>query len=400
VNKIIKGVQKMNPFISVGIAIITGILFGKLANKLKIPAVAGYVIAGLIVGSSILNIVDAEVLQKTSFLSDFALGIIAFNIGNELKISVIKKLGKSILIIALFESLTAFIFVTGIMLLLKQGIAASLILGAVSSATAPAATVMVLKEYKAKGPLTTTLLGVVAIDDAICLMIYAVAASVAKIFIKQESITLHKIFILPLLEIILSLVAGIALGILLTYLIKISKKETELLPFTLGTIITLVGIAIKFNLSPLLSAMALGITVVNSSSGSRRAFSAMEHFSPPIIATFFILAGARLDIFLIPKLGLIGFAYLIFRILGKVLGASFGAWVAKSPLVIQKYIGFGLLSQVGVAIGLAILVDREFAGTQLGTLVLTILLATTIITEIIGPISTKNAIIKAKETNS
>ncbi|WZL74205.1 cation:proton antiporter [Clostridiaceae bacterium 35-E11] len=389
----------MNPFISLGIALIVGILFGQLMNRFKVPAVAGYVIAGLLLGTSGLNIVNGEIIEKLSFLSDFALGIIAFNIGSELQVSVIKRLGKPIFIIAFFEASITFILVTGVVLLLKHDISTALILGAVSSATAPAATVMVLKEYKAKGPLTSTLLGVVAIDDAICLMIYAIASSIAKVFIKHEVITVYKVLLHPIMEIVLSILLGTLLGILLTYLLKLSKKEGELLPFITGTIILLVGMALKFHLSPLLSAMALGVMVANISSNSRRAFASIESFSPPIIAAFFTLAGSRLDISLLPHIGVIGIAYLIARMMGKILGASIGGILSQAPPSVQKYIGFGLFSQVGVAVGLAIVVSREFPGTALGSLVITILLSTTIFTEIIGPMATKSAIIKAKEAN-
>jgi len=389
----------MNPFISLGSALIIGVLFGQLINRFKIPAVAGYIITGLILGISGLNIVSSEIIGKLSFLSDFALGIVAFNIGSELEASIIKKLGKSIFIIAIFESIIAFILVTTVMLLLGLNIPTALILGAVSSATAPAATVMVINEYKAKGPLTSTLLGVVAVDDAICLMIYSIAASVAKVFIKHEVITYSKVLIHPIIEIVLSLAVGILLGIVLSYLLKISKKEGELLPFITGTIIFLIGVTTKFHLSSLLSSMALGVTVTNVSSQSRRAFTSIERFSHPIVTAFFILAGARLDITLLPHIGIIGVAYLVFRIIGKITGASLGAFISKAPIQVRKYLGFGLLSQVGVAVGLAIVVNKEFSGTDLGSLVITILLATTIITEIVGPIATKNAIIKAKEIN-
>ncbi|MCT4605996.1 MAG: cation:proton antiporter [Marinisporobacter sp.] len=389
----------MNPFISLGIALIVGILFGKLMNKFRVPAVAGYIIAGLLLGTSGFNIVNGEMIEKLSFLSDFALGIIAFNIGSELQLSVIKKLGKSIFVIATCEALAAFVLVTGITYLLTKNISTALILGAVSSATAPAATVMVLREYNAKGPLTSTLLGVVAIDDAICLMIYAIAASIAKVFIKHETVTIYKILVHPIMEIVLSILVGAVLGIILTYLVRISKKEGELLPFITGMIILLVGVATKFHLSPLLCAMALGVVIANISSNSRRAFSSVESFSPPIIAAFFTLAGARLDISLLPHIGIIGVCYLLFRIIGKILGASVGGVISNAPNVVKKYIGFGLLSQVGVAVGLAIVVNREFPGTELGSLVITILLATTIITEIVGPLATKNAIIKAEEAH-
>ncbi|NOH15524.1 cation:proton antiporter [Clostridium cochlearium] len=389
----------MNPFISVGMAIILGVLFGKIMNKFKIPAVAGYVIAGLVLGVSCLNLISGEMSEQLSFIGDFALGIIAFNIGSELEYSVLKRLGKPIFIIAFFEAIFAFILVTLVTILLGEKIYTALILGAVASATAPAATVMVLNELKAKGPLTSTLLGVVAVDDAICLMIYAIASSLAKVFINHTSINMYSLIYLPIKEIVLSVLSGFILGILLVYIINRLHKDSEIQIVALGFIITLTGIAMKYNLSPLLSCMSLGIAVSNLCAHSNEVFSTIEKFDSPIITAFFVLAGARLNISLIPKIGLLGICYLIFRIIGKVSGAYVGGIISKAPKVVKKYIGYGLFSQIGVAIGLAIIVSREFKGTGLDVKVLTILLATTIITEIIGPISTKQAIIKAKEAN-
>ncbi|MBS7527555.1 cation:proton antiporter [Fusibacter paucivorans] len=389
----------MNPFIRIGIAIIFGVLCGKAMNKLKVPSVAGYIIAGLILGVSGFNLLNADAISQFSSISDFALCIIAFNIGSELELSVVKKLGRSIFVIALCEALGAFFFVTLISYALTQKPEVALILGSVSAATAPAATVMVLREYGAKGPLASTLMGVVAVDDAICLIIYAMAASVAKVFVNHDVITLNKVLFLPLEEIIVSIVVGCLMGIVLTYLLRLSKKDMEMLPFIIGALLLMDGMATTFHLSPLLSAMSLGIIVANLSSKKHKAFSLIENFSPPIIAAFFILAGARLNIFYIPQIGLLGIAYFLFRIIGKVSGASLGATISKAPKVVKQYIGFGLLSQVGVAVGLAITVSREFPGTDLGTLVVTILLATTIATEIIGPMMTKYAITKAHETN-
>lgn len=389
----------MNPFISVGMAIIVGVLFGKIMNKFKIPAVAGYVIAGLVLGVSGFNVINGEMSEQLSFIGDFALGIIAFNIGSELEYSVLKRLGKHIFIIAFFEATFAFGAVTLVTLLLGEKIYTALILGAVASATAPAATVMVLNELKAKGPLTSTLLGVVAVDDAICLMIYAVASSLAKVFIKHTSINIYSLIYLPIKEIVLSILSGFVLGILLVYIINRLQKDSEIQIVTLGFIITLTGISMKYNLSPLLSCMSLGISVSNLCAHSDEIFSTIEKFHSPIITAFFVLAGARLDIRLIPKIGVLGICYLVFRIIGKLSGAYVGGIVSKAPKTVKKYIGYGLFSQIGVAIGLAIIVSREFKGTGLDVKVLTILLATTIVTEIIGPISTKRAIIKAKEAN-
>jgi Kef-type K+ transport system membrane component KefB len=392
-------VTSLNGFIIVGTCLLVGILLGKLMIRFNIPSVPGYIIAGLILGVSGFKIVNGDNLENFAFISDFALGIIAFNIGSELNIKVLKKMGKSILIIAVCESLGAFTLVTSIMLLLKQPIETALILGAVSSATAPAATVMVLKECKAKGPLTSTLLGVVAVDDAVCLMIYSIAASVAKVFVNHEVVTINKILIHPIMEIVFSIIAGGILGVILAYLLQKARNNTELLSFVIGIIVLLVGLSQAFHLSPLLACMSLGIMIANVSSSANKVFRSIESFSPPIIAAFFVFAGARLDISLIPHIGLVGVLYLTFRVLGKVLGAALGGKLSKAPSVVTKNLGFGLISQVGVAIGLAITVQHEFAGTDLAVLVLTVLLATTILTEIIGPILTKKAIIRSGEAN-
>jgi len=389
----------MGDFISLALALIFGVLLGKAMNKMNMPAVGGYIIAGLIIGVSGFNIVNEQVIEELSFISDVALGIIAFNIGSEFKIQEMKKLGKNIFIIAFCEAMGAFVLVTGIMLALGQDIPTALILGSISSATAPAATVMVLKEYKARGPLTSTLLGVVAVDDAISLMIYAIAASIAKVFLKHEALTVSKVIIHPITEILLSIGVGGLIGIVLCYLLKKAKNESEVLTFVIGSIVLIVGVALQFNLSPLLCAMATGIMVTNVSSKANKAFNILEKWSPPVTAAFFTLAGSRLDVSLIPKIGLLGVMYLLFRIVGKVGGASVGATISKAPAQVKKYIGLGLLSQVGVAIGLAITVGREFPGTPLGEIVITILMATTIITEIIGPVATKMAIKKADESS-
>lgn len=387
----------MNHFISIGIALVVGVLCGKVMNKFKVPAVAGYIIGGLLLGTSVFKIISPEMISEMSFISDFALCIIAFNIGSELEFPVIKKLGKLIFIIAFCEAIGAFLLVTIVSYLITKDPAIALILGSVSAATAPAATVMVLRELNAKGPLTSTLLGVVAVDDAICLIIFAMAASVAKVFVNHEVITLQKVLLLPIEEIGLSIIAGGILGLALTVLIKYSKSDRELLPFIIGMLLILDGAASLFGLSPLLSAMSMGIIVANVSPKKSRAFNLLEEFSPAIVAVFFILAGARLNIAYIPQIGLLGVAYFIFRILGKIGGASLGAVISKAPINVKKYIGYGLLSQVGVAVGLAITVNREFPNTPIGNIVVTILLATTILTEVIGPIATKYVIVKSDE---
>ncbi|WP_058486232.1 cation:proton antiporter [Defluviitalea phaphyphila] len=389
----------MNALLAIGIALISGYIVGKLIQKAKIPAVGGYIIAGLVIGKSLLHIVPDTMLNALSPVSDVALGLIAFSIGGELEWKTLKKVGKSIPIIAFFEAFTAFVFVTSILLIVGLDLPSALLLGAVSSATAPAATVMVLNELRAKGPLTSTLIAVVAIDDAICLMIYAIASSISKVlFSHADNISWGKTLVAPVEEIFFSLLLGSLVGIGFVFILKIVKESHEILVVAIGTILILSGIASKLGLSALLTCMAMGTMIANFSNHKRRVFSILDNISPPVYTAFFVLAGARLDVHLLMKIGLYGVVYTIFRILGKVLGASIGATISKSNSVVKKYVGFGLLSQVGVAVGLAMVIAKEFAQYgEIGSMVITILLATTVITELIGPLCTKYAVIKSGE---
>jgi Kef-type K+ transport system membrane component KefB len=389
----------LNVLLAIGIALGTGYTMGKLIQKAKIPAVAGYIIAGLIIGKSLTNVVPDSMLEILSPISDIALGFIAFSIGGELEWHTLKKVGKSIPIIAFFEAFTAFALVTGVLLLLKVELPTALLLGAVSSATAPAATVMVLNELKAKGPLTSTLLAVVAIDDAICLMIYAVAASVAKVLFEHAgAISWGKTIGGPIEEIAFSFIAGAIMGFVLTQILKFIREPHEMLVVVIAAILVLSGLATKYELSPLLTCMAMGTMISNFSPQKRKVFAVLENIVPPVYTAFFVLAGARLDIHLLTQIGWYGVAYTIFRIIGKVSGASVGAMLSGSKPIVKKYVGFGLLSQVGVAVGLAMIISKEFAQYgNVGSMVITILLATTVITEIIGPLCTKYAILKSGE---
>jgi Kef-type K+ transport system membrane component KefB len=307
-------------------------------------------------------------------------------------------LGKSIVVIAVCEATAAFLLVTLVMRFFVSWPTA-LILGAVSSATAPAATMMVLREYRSRGPLTSTLMGVVAVDDAICLMIFAVASSVAKVLIDHGTLTVSRLVVAPLEEILFSVGAGFLIGIILIQLSKRVRNDAELLTLVVAAALLITGTAEQFELSELLCAMAAGVTVTNGLPvvPARRLFSVSDQFTPPVILAFFVIAGARLDIHMIPQIGIMGLVYLVARIAGKLGGASLGGFLSKSPLVVRKYLGYGLLSQVGVAVGLAIVVSETFAGTQIGSMVLTILLATTIVTEVVGPAMTKHAIMTAGE---
>jgi len=394
----------MNVLLTVGIAIILGFTGGKLAKQLKIPMVTGWVIMGVIFGGSILGVFREDILQKVEIISDLALGIIAFSIGGELTVSNLKRLGKSIAVIVICESTGAFLFVSIITFLISRQLYTALILGAVASATAPAATVMVINEVKAKGDLTTIIISVVAIDDAMALIIYAFASSFAKIFISSgATITLGAVFINPIKEILGALFIGFIIGLLISLLGRWMRSRSDFFTLMVGAILLSLGLSSHFHLSALLTNMALGMTVANFAPRSSRSISnTWQIVTPFLYIAFFCLAGAHLNIKLLPQIGLIGLAYTGARMAGKICGASLGAKLSHAPQVVQKYIGFSLFSQVGVALALAIVVGRDFggygtAGKYLAVMVINILLFTTVITETVGPYLTRRALIRSGE---
>lgn len=398
----------MNSLVVLGIATLAGLFAGYIFNKAKIPMVAGYVVVGVLLGSSVLGIFTPQILGQVSIVSSLALSFIAFVIGEELEFNSIKRLGKSIILISVFEALAAFILVAAVMQFWLHKLHFSLLMGAVASATAPAATLMVLRETHAKGVLTTTLMAVVAIDDAIALILYSFAASIAKSLMlhSNNGFTTSAILLKPGIEIIGSLGLGIGCGFLLSYFAKKAKNQNDLLLLLVGFVLLNTGTAKYFHFSELLANMSLGITLCNRLPGlSRRIFNLTTVITPPLYCMFFVLAGAHLQINLITNIGLLGLVYTLTRIVGKVGGAALGGIISKAPEMVRKYLGFGLLSQIGVAVGLAIMISYEFPvnkygqeGLQMSTLIINILLFTTIITEVVGPLMTKYAVIKSGES--
>jgi len=394
----------MNQYILIGIIILTGIVFAIISEKIRLPSVAGYIVGGIILGQIFLYFTKINLMKDLSLFSTIALSFIAFNVGGELKLKDIRVLGKSILYIVLFETSLAFLFVSSSIYLLSKNIPLALILGAVSAATAPAATVMVIDQYHAKGPLTTTLLAVVGLDDAAALIIYSFALSIVKVILTPDvHMNIAITVIHPLLEIFGSFLLGTILGIGAgIYLRKRNTSKIENLAVPIGLILLTTGISQIFHFSGILANMAVGFVLVNyAAHKSEWFFKNLREFAPPFYIIFFVLAGTRLDIHLLPKLGVLGLAYLLFRIGGKVTGASFGAYISNAPATVKKYIGFGLLSQVGIAIGLAVIIYNELIvfknGYKLANITINILLATTIITEIIGPILVRHGLTKAQE---
>ena len=401
--------MELNTLLYLGISLAIAYGIKKLVDKLHIPSVTGYVIIGIIIGKSIFGFLNAKVINEFSVVSDLALAIIAFTIGVELNKTTLTKLGSSIIVIAFCEGFAAFLFVSAIFYIMQPDkLYRALIFGSVASATAPAATVYVIQQYKAKGPLTSTILGVVGIDDAIALTIYVFASLFAQSMLLKTHLSIIRVIITPLYKISLSIVIGAALSFGYILLFKKTRFHDDLLIGIGATILLGMGISEYLKLSELLTVMTLGSILVNTDQMlANRSKKAVETFSPIILPLFFMYAGARLDATLITKIGIMGLIYTAARFGGKIVGASFGAIVSKAPNVVKKYIGFSLLPQVGVAVALSLAVQKKFGtgafgkeGIEMATIVINILLFTTIITEVVGPLLTRATLTKAQEINA
>lgn len=386
-----------------GLMIGCGFIGGKISKRLKFPSVVGYLIAGLLLGPSFLNIFNLELLDNMGIFNDFALGLVAFIIGSEMRMSTLRKMGGGIITIIFSESLLAFALVFAGVYFLTHKIYLALIFGAMAPASAPAGTAVVLQEYKAKGPLTNALYAVVGLDDGLAIMIYAFAAAFAKISITGTSESFLRIVQEPAIEIIGAIALGGILGFILGYITRKIHDKKEVLALSLSAAMICSGLANYFHLSLILANLSLGMVFANLFLNSnRRAVDSINFISLPIYTIFFVIAGAHLQVSLLPAMGFLGIVYIVCRSLGLVGGACFGATVSRSDPVLRKYLGLGILSQAGVAIGLAIMATRDFSmmgqqGKDLAVLVINTIAATTIVFEIIGPIATKFAIKKAGE---
>lgn len=383
----------------VAIIILMGMIMARLVSMLKLPNVTGYLIAGVLIGPSLLNLVPREISTNLGIISEAALGFIAYSIGSEINFNHLKKVGKSLITITFFEAVFPIVLVTLTMIFVfKQPISFALVIGAIASATAPASTIMIIKQYKAKGPVVDTLLPVVAMDDAIAIISFGVAFTIAKSFMKAgvEFSIVQAIF-MPIWEILLALIVGFIFGFILCYMIPKIKGEDELLSAVIVSLFMAIGFAEFLNVSTLLVCMMVGITVSNLAHNSIRAISIINRITPPIYIAFFTLAGVELDLGVLRYAGLMGIGYVVVRSLGKAIGASIGAKLTNADKMVQRYLGLTLLPQAGVAIGLSMIAQTVMP--EFGTTIRTIILASTVIYELIGPVIAKTALVKAGEIN-
>lgn len=369
--------------------------FGRLVKLVKLPNVTGYLLAGLVLGPSVLKIIPKDTIDSIAVISEVALGFIAFSIGNEFKMSYFKKVGAAPIVIAALEALGAVVAVCAVLVAFGNDLPFSIVLSSIAAATAPAATIMVIRQYKAKGPVTETLLSVVALDDAVALMLFGIAVAVAGMLNSTANVSVVSMIFSPIVEIIGALGIGAVLGMLLTYFVRFFKKDGNRLSLAVGFVFAGIGIADVLGISSLLLCMALGAVFVNFSKQSLPVMKVVDAVTPPIFMLFFVASGAALELSVLPTLGVVGVIYVVFRVVGKVLGAYAGAAVCKCDKKIKKYLGYALLPQAGVAIGLSLAATTVVP--EYGQTIRAIVLCATFIYELLGPAVTKIALKKAGE---
>ncbi len=417
--RILESVKEFPVLGVIGFVIFIGFYFGKNMRYLKLPAIIGYMILGALLGPSFLHIFNDKLLDKLDFIPDLALGFVALSIGMELKLSTMKKLGKSIIYIILLESFGAFIMVGLAVYILTGNMPLSIIFASVAPASAPAGTVAVIKEYKARGSLTQALYAVVGFDDGLGIIIFGFALAVAKdILLTQTGDSSGNMLLTlfyPFKEIIISFLLGGFLAFIFSLVTKKMKDANNIFILITGLVMATIGLCEVLHLSLILTNMIIGMVLVNTQRTSLlgKINEKLSTFLPLLFLLFFSLAGAELHIKALPSLGIVGIVYFFARSIGLIGGARLGAILGGAEDKIRKYLGLGILSQAGVAIGLTLMVKQEFEGLGktikvingsnfttgdfIGTSLITIVTATSILFEIVGPITTKIALKKAGE---
>ena len=370
-----------------------GLLCGRLVKLIKLPNVTGYLIAGLVLGPYVLRVIPQQVVDDFGLISEMALSFIAFTIGCGFKRSYLKKVGMTPVVIAIFESVFAVFAVQGALLLIGVDKQLAVILGAIAAATAPAATLMVIKQYGAKGPVTDTLVSVVALDDAVALIAFSICIAVASV-IGGGAFEAKTVY-MPLLQIFGALLLGAVFGIIFKIPLRFFKKAGNRQIITVGLVFGCAGLANMLGWSSLLACMALGMMLCNISEESDNILAVADSFTPAIFLLFFATSGAALNITIIPQIGVIGVVYVLVRVVGKMFGAWLGARIMKAPKPVRRYLGPALIPQAGVAIGLTI--AAQAAAPAYADRIRAVVLCATLIYELIGPVITKLTLSKAGE---
>lgn len=376
--------------LSLAVMLFSGFLMTRLTKLAHLPNVTGYILAGVLIGPCVLNLIPETVQNGMDFVTDVALAFIAFGVGKYFKLGRLRKNGRSVLILTVFESLIAALLVFLVMaFVFRLPIPFSLLLGAIGSATAPASTIMTIRQYKAKGQFVDILLQIVALDDAVALLAFSVCAAIAQAMEGGGGIS-PKAVLLPILWNLLALAAGALAGFLLHKLIGENRSSQHRLVLVTALLLSITGFCTALDISPLLACMVMGAVYINIS-GNKKVFKQVNGFTPPIQLLFFVLSGMRMDLTALKAAGLIGVVYFLVRIIGKYAGAWLGAVLGKASVPIRRYLGLALIPQAGVSIGLALLGQRILPAES-GALLSTIILSSGVLYEMIGPACAKAAI--------
>jgi len=382
-----------NIIFEVALMLFAGLVFGRLAKFVKLPNVTGYLVAGLLLGPSFLDLIPISMVDGFNVISDMALAFIAFSIGSEFNISYFKKVGSAPIIIAIAESFGAIILVTGGLLLFGFDVKLSIMLGAIAAATAPAQTIMVINQYKSKGKLTSMLMSVVAIDDVVALIGFGIATTIVKMMSTDLSGNLLLSILSPFYEIFISLTLGFVVSLIMKMFFKWFKKPSNRICIITGAIFLSYWGAQLLHGSSLLACMALGAALVNIIGDIKSVAKVVDYFTPPFFLIFFVISGAGFEVSALSSIGLIGMLYVVLRVIGKMFGAYTGGTLTKQESKVSKYLGPSLMPQAGVALGLIVV-----AGTivpEYAPQIRVIILCSTFLYSIIGPIAAKFALIKA-----
>jgi len=375
-----------------GMVILLGLLGGKLSHRFKIPRVTGYMLTGLLFGPSVIGLISSETLQNIYLINEIALGLILFAIGGEIEWRHMKAVGLRVVCIALIESMGAFVFVTGLTLLLTGDWVLAVLLGSISVATAPGVTLLIIREYHANGPLTETLLAVVAINNILCLVLFRFVFSIYSAVEGEPLLAIG-------FELIRELAASVLLGGIIAAVITFWEQKiddlSELLLIIVSGLLIGIGVARELGISPLMVCLIVGAVTNNLSMMHRLVYAELRQTEMPFYIAFFVLSGASLHLDLLPHLGVIGVVYLFARPLGKAIGATLAAKRCRCKPEVISNLGITLLPQAGVAIGMVMVVSESYP--ELGQTIGAIVLSSIIVYEGIGPFLTRLALARAKE---
>ncbi len=419
VGKIFTGLQNFmthHQLLSLGLLLLVGYSLAKLSALLRLPEVTGFIIAGILLGDSVLGFIPHHISNEMSLVTEIALGLIALTIGGEFYWVKLKNMGKGVLIITVVQIAAAFACTTLGLLLFKMELPYALLLGSISTATAPATTVAIVQSMNASGKFVDYLYGVVAMDDAGAIIIFGIVFSLVGAFfgadlaVAAESLTQASgvgiIIGKAMLEVLLSMALGAVSGYTIHLLTARKRKQNEIMIIALGAVFITIGMAISFHLSPLLTNMAAGAVIINLGARNHRIFHILQPLTPPVYALFFVLAGTELDMSILtdPRILVPGIVYILFRAMGKYGGVVGGALLAKAPRGITQFLGLCMLPQAGVAIGLTLTIQASPLGNLLAVEnpaalndIINIVLISVLVNEIIGPPISKFALERGLE---